>query len=68
MVLVEGALVGRSWGRAGRWSDGRLVSFLTVFPLSGVREERGTVIMGRFHFRPNLCFGLIDIKLNRHVF
>lgn len=46
MALAGGALVGRSWGRAGGRSAGRLVLFVTVFPLSGVREERATVIMG----------------------
>lgn len=45
-VAVRGALVDRSWGRAGGRVAGRLESFLIVFSLSEVREQSGTVIMG----------------------
>lgn len=42
VVLVRGALVDRSWGRAEGRATGRLESFLRAFPFSGVREQRGT--------------------------
>lgn len=46
MVLVGGALVGRSLGASDGRAAGRSELFLRVFSLSDVREERGTVMMG----------------------
>lgn len=45
-AAVRGALVYRSWGRAGGRVARRLESFLIVFSLSEVREQSGTMIMG----------------------
>lgn len=61
VAVAGGALVGRSWGRAGRRSAALLESFLRVFPLSGVRQERGTLIMGIWSstlvLDTKICFG-----------
>lgn len=46
VVLVGGALVGRSLGASDGRAAGRSELFLRVFSLSDVREERGTVMMG----------------------
>ncbi len=46
VALLGGAVVGRISGRARGRSTGEVVLFLTVFPLSGAKQQRGTVIMG----------------------
>lgn len=73
--VAGGALVGRSWGRAGGRSTALLESFLRVFPLSGVRQERGTLIMGIWSSRlsvvTKILFWSTDVRqtvlcFNRH--